>query len=107
MRWWFRVLKLVCFYLAILNVVDGTITYIGLKLNIIDEGNIVMSLLDEYNSAYFLLLKFSLSAFLVWILCYTNINPSNILGFFSLVGATLYTIVMFMHLYWIFISFLI
>lgn len=99
--------RLVCFYLAILNMVDGTITYIGLKLNIIDEGNPAMSLLYEYNSAYFLLLKFSLSAFLVLILCYTNITPSKIFGFFSLVGATLYTIVMFMHAYWIFISLLI
>ncbi|WP_226526731.1 DUF5658 family protein [Metabacillus niabensis] len=35
--------------------VDGTITYIGLKLNFIDEGNPAMSLLYEHNSAYFLL----------------------------------------------------
>jgi len=45
--------KVVCYYLAFLNFIDGILTYIGLKLNLIEEANVLMRIIYEVDPIFF------------------------------------------------------
>ncbi|WP_394184134.1 DUF5658 family protein [Metabacillus halosaccharovorans] len=45
--------KVGCYYLAFLNFIDGILTYIGLKLNLIEEANVLMRLIYEADPIFF------------------------------------------------------
>lgn len=93
--------KRICYYLALLNLIDGILTYIGLKLNLIEEVNVLMKIIYEAEPVYFLIVK-TLLSILLFVLCFYQKIPNNFrMKTISLVGATLYTIVMFIHVYWI------
>ncbi|MGQ4665906.1 DUF5658 family protein [Metabacillus halosaccharovorans] len=94
-------MKRICYFLALLNFVDGILTYIGLKLNLIEEANVVMRIIYEAEPICFLVVK-ALLSILLFTLCFYHKIPSNkVLKTISCVGASLYTFVMFIHIYWI------
>jgi len=94
-------MKIVCYYLAILNLVDGILTFIGLKLNVIGEANVGMKMIYEASPIYFLVVKFILSALLSALCYYEKIPNRKGIKMISFVGGFLYTCVMFLHVYWV------
>nr|WP_285842979.1 DUF5658 family protein [Metabacillus litoralis] len=84
-----------------LNLVDGLLTYIGLKLNLIEEANALMRILYEAEPIYFLIVKSLLSIMLCTLCYYQKIPNHKVMKSISIVGVTLYTFVMFIHVYWI------
>ncbi|WP_410429580.1 DUF5658 family protein [Metabacillus litoralis] len=61
-----RLLKisLLGYYLVFLNFFDGILSYIGLKLDLIEEVNMIMNWLYDQNPIYFLIIKMLLSLLL-------------------------------------------
>ncbi|TXC92347.1 hypothetical protein FS935_04645 [Metabacillus litoralis] len=94
-------MRQICYYLALLNFIDGLLTFIGLKLNLISEVNIVMKMVYEADPIYFLLLKFFLSILLFTLSYYQKVPNHKGIKMISFVGAFLYTVVMFIHFYWV------
>jgi hypothetical protein len=52
------------YYLVVLNLTDGILSYIGLKLDLIEEVNLIMNWLYDQNPIYFLIIKILLSLLL-------------------------------------------
>lgn len=95
----------ICYYLSGLNFVDGILTYIGLKLNLIQEANVLMRIIYEAEPVFFIIIKTFLSILLVTI-CYYQKIPDNVgIKTISFIGASIYTFLMFLHPYWIITSF--
>ncbi|WP_078432608.1 DUF5658 family protein [Metabacillus halosaccharovorans] len=93
--------KRICYYLAFLNLIDGILTYIGLKLNLIEEANVLMRIIYEAEPVYFLIVK-TLLSILLFALCILQKIPNNFrMKTISYIGASLYTFVLFIHFYWI------
>ncbi|MFI8577800.1 DUF5658 family protein [Rossellomorea aquimaris] len=96
-------MKLLLFYIAILNLLDASVTMYGLHLDYITEANPLMSNLYFTNPWLFLLLKGGLSAFLL-ILLY-KIQPdkssSKVLLSVSVIAAVAYSFTCLMHGYWL------
>ncbi|PGT87606.1 MULTISPECIES: DUF5658 family protein [Bacillaceae] len=95
-------MKYVFLYLALLNIVDGILTYIGLTMNIIDEANPVMKSLFIMKPMYFIVFKFTLSI-LLSLIVYLSLDIVNNKGVFLLTtfAALLYSFVMLLHGAWI------
>lgn len=94
-------MKRIYYYLAILNFADGILTYIGLELNLIEEANIAMRLIYEAHPISFLIVKSLLSLLLCTLCFYQKIPNHKFMKTITFVGATLYTMVMFIHAYWV------
>ena len=95
------IIKRICYYLALLNFIDGILTYIGLEFNLIEEADVLMRIIYEAKPSFFLIIKTILSIVLVT-LCYYQKIPNNIgMKTTSFIGASIYTYVMFIHAYWI------
>ncbi|HWJ79395.1 MAG TPA: DUF5658 family protein [Niallia sp.] len=93
--------KRICYYLAFLNFIDGILTYIGLKLNMIEEANVLMRIIYETEPVYLLIVK-TLLSILLFMLCFYHGIPNNSrMKTISFIGASLYTAVMFIHVFWI------
>ncbi|MGA5689253.1 DUF5658 family protein [Cytobacillus pseudoceanisediminis] len=95
MRWIFA-------YLASLNLLDGFITYFGIQFGYIQEGNPLMEFVYNSNSVFFLLLKVALSFLLFALISVQNFSFKRPIPELSLVASLLYTVVIGIHLTWIF-----
>lgn len=85
--------------LAVLNALDGTLTYIGLVSNQIEEGNPLMA---GFAPIHLLLIKLLFSAALTYFLFNPQYIPHKRFIFPVLIGANiLYIAVMFLHIFWI------
>ncbi|RBP02463.1 DUF5658 family protein [Rossellomorea aquimaris] len=96
-------MRLLLLYIAILNLLDTSLTMYGLHFDYITEANPLMSNLYFTNPWLFLLLKGGLSVTL-FILLY-RLKPdkrsSNVLFSVSVIAAVSYSFICLMHGYWL------
>lgn len=88
-------------YLAWMNAADGALSFIGLQLQVITEGNWIMHLLYEQSPYLFLLCKLSFSLLLYMFLFYKVTITSKLVKSFTYSAAVLYTAVFVIHSVWI------
>lgn len=88
--------------LSLLNLFDGFATYIGMQSGLIEEYNPLMSRLIAKDPSIFLLLKFSLSLFLIILSNHIKgIYISKGLRGLLTVALGLYSIVAVVHITWL------
>ncbi|MBM7662350.1 phosphoglycerol transferase MdoB-like AlkP superfamily enzyme [Bacillus mesophilus] len=95
-------MKLIFYSLAILNSIDATMTFLGLKLSLIEEANPTMRFLYETEPLLFLGLKLLLSIALL-VFGWKNVFP-RISWFKPLIytALSLYAIITCLHAKWVF-----
>ncbi|MHA7138116.1 DUF5658 family protein [Rossellomorea arthrocnemi] len=96
-------MRLLLLYIAILNLLDASLTMYGLHFDYITEANPLMNNLYITNPWLFLLLKGGLSLFL-FILIYKlkpNRKSSHVLLSVSVIAAVSYSFACLMHGYWL------
>src|SRR5690606_21738843 len=94
-------MKLLFPYIALLNLVDGILTFIGLQLNFIDESNPLMQFLYSADPYLFLAVKVALSLLLVSFVVLKKLPTSSLVKRLSIFACFGYTLVMCIHCYWI------
>ncbi|SDK35519.1 DUF5658 family protein [Sediminibacillus albus] len=89
-------------YLAILNLLDGVVTYIGLELRVIAEANPFMDNLYGTSPSVFLGVKLLLSVALL-LFCITNKLPrSHMVKALVVTASVFYLLICMMHGFWLF-----
>ncbi|MGF3105784.1 DUF5658 family protein [Rossellomorea sp. DUT-2] len=90
-------------YIAILNLLDASLTMYGLHFDYITEANPLMNNLYFTSPWLFLLLKCVLSLSLLILLYKLNLDKrsSNVLLSVSVIAAVSYSITCMMHGYWL------
>ncbi|MED4017034.1 DUF5658 family protein [Sutcliffiella cohnii] len=88
--------------LLILNGIDGVLTFIGLKFNMIEEANPLMSLLFTHNPYLFLIIKITLSFLLLIFLIRKQIPNTRLVKILSIFATASYSYVTCLHLVWIY-----
>ncbi|WP_374055085.1 DUF5658 family protein [Rossellomorea sp. FM04394] len=96
-------MRLLLFYIALLNLLDAALTMYGLDSNYITESNPLMNYLYLTRPWLFLLIKVQLSVLLLILLYYLNPKKkaSRILLSVAGVAAVSYTFTCVLHGYWI------
>ncbi|MGM0843324.1 MAG: DUF5658 family protein [Bacillota bacterium] len=96
-------MRLLLFYIAILNLIDATLTVYGLHFHYITEANPLMNNFYLTSPWLFLLLKVGLSVSLFMILykLKPNKESSNVLLSVSVIAAVSYSLTCLMHGYWL------
>ncbi len=92
-------MKALILYLAILNTVDGILSYIGLRFEFIKEMNLLMSAVYMVSPSFFLFFKVALSVILLFF--FGKIHGKSLAGKLALAAALCYTGVIVMHGYWL------
>jgi hypothetical protein len=88
-------------FLAILNIFDGIITFVGLQGLFMEEANPLMYVTYSASPLLFLILKFMLS-FLLMFLVYKNAIPSfKWIKQIGYIGIAMYLATFFLHGVWI------
>lgn len=93
------------YYLVILNLIDGILSYIGLMLDLIEEVNMIMNWLYDQNPIYFLILKILLSLLLYMLVIFKKIPVNKWVHKLMVFGAIEYTIILLFHGLWLYIVF--
>ncbi|QQZ10955.1 DUF5658 family protein [Heyndrickxia vini] len=87
--------------MAALNIIDAVISFIGLKLDLIQEANPLMGYIYNQHPFLFLLVKLSFS-FLLYSFLYANKIPTkNIVKYTTYTAVVVYSFVFSLHIYWI------
>ena len=94
-------MKFLFYYLLILNLGDGLITYLGLSQELIEEANPVMSYLYGVHPLLFLGLKATLSFLLYLFIFKDNLPTKRWIKGITFLAAVIYTIAFFMHIHWL------
>ncbi|PMC39599.1 hypothetical protein CJ195_06690 [Bacillus sp. UMB0899] len=94
-------MRFLCYYIALLNIVDALATYIGVSGRHIQEANPLMNVLLDLGPMPFLFTKILLSFILFSLLYFDKIPNWNILKRILGVGSILYTIIIGFHGFWI------
>lgn len=96
-------MRLLLLYIAILNLLDASMTMYGLHFEYITEANPLMSNLYFTSPLLFLLLKGGLSVSLLLLIYHLNQNKrsSNVLLSVSIFAAVSYSFTCLMHGYWL------
>ncbi|KAA0548403.1 hypothetical protein FZW96_07455 [Bacillus sp. BGMRC 2118] len=94
-------MKIIFHYLALLNLIDGIVSYVGLHLEEMEEANVLMLFLYEMSPLAFLGVKLLFSLALYCFILLNVIPPTKIIKGLTSVAATLYTYVMFLHIFWL------
>jgi Domain of unknown function (DUF5658) len=96
-------MKILLYYIAVLNLLDAILTMYGLRYDYITESNPLMNHLYLTRPWLFLLLKVQLSILLLIILHYLNLvkATSRILKGVTVVAAVSYTFICLLHGYWV------
>ena len=85
--------------LLILNMFDGIITYIGLKLEFYMEMNVMLSNIYNYNPSLFLLVKVIIPTIVLYTLFLKlKYKISNITKLFIYIGNILYILLCIYHI---------
>lgn len=85
--------------LVSLNVIDAVATYYGISASLISEGNPLMT---QFNALSILLIKISLSTFLIIIVqCYPKLSDSSFIRNLLILANVCYIGVFCLHVYWI------
>lgn len=87
-------------YLALLNLLDGFITALGLHFNVIEESNPLMRDLYDLHPFIFLFLKITLSGLLIILSIF--ISAEMRIKLLAAGASIVYSIVCLLHSVWIF-----
>ncbi|QTM98310.1 hypothetical protein ERJ70_02655 [Sediminibacillus dalangtanensis] len=91
-----------CFlYLALLNLLDGVITFLGIKYEYISEANPLMNSLYQSGPFLFLLIKLLLSAMLIGFCVIHKLPRSLVARLLACTAAFLYSVICLMHGFWL------
>ncbi|KMJ60066.1 hypothetical protein AB685_04290 [Bacillus sp. LL01] len=88
--------------LLILNIFDGAATYYGLHFQLIEEGNPLMKALYETSPLLFISFKLGISLMLLLFIKRNLTLRSFVLKVLSVAAVCGYSMVTFLHMYWIF-----
>jgi hypothetical protein len=97
-----RMMKKLLILLLVFNLFDAIATFIGLKVNLIEEANPMMAALYKKDPFLFLGVKASFSFFLLFLLHYVNDIRSMLVKYISVAAVLGYGAVVGVHLFWIF-----
>ncbi|MDG4657413.1 DUF5658 family protein [Ectobacillus antri] len=97
-------MRFIFHYLAWLNAADGIVSFVGLQLRLIEEGNLMMRILYEYNPYLFLACKLTLSAILLPFVLYKGYFSSKFLKITACSASFVYTIIFVLHGIWIILA---
>lgn len=87
--------------LSILNLLDGFITFLGLKLSFITELNPIMYKIYEINPSLFLFTKIMFSVALYLFIIFKKVPKTSLVGIITIAALVPYTIVFGLHCLWI------
>ena len=94
-------LFLLTLFLIVANIADGLITYIGLELNIIEEGNPLMDSAYSHSSWLFILIKLVIvPSALIFVYKVGSKTNSKVVVSWCAVASTVYLYVLGLHAYW-------
>ncbi|MCU9612791.1 DUF5658 family protein [Caldibacillus lycopersici] len=88
-------------YLAIVNLLDGVITYFGLKNGYIKEANPIMAFLYQVHPSVFISMKLILSVLIYTMILIHHIPVSKISFTVSTIVSIMYTVILFLHSVWL------
>ncbi|WP_102261373.1 DUF5658 family protein [Mesobacillus jeotgali] len=88
-------------YLAILNLLDASVTWFGLKHAFISELNPLMQVVYQVNPTLFVLTKAALSVFLLLFIVLKKVPRSSLLKGVIIFASVSYTAIVFMHGFWL------
>ncbi|KAB2336091.1 hypothetical protein F7731_11305 [Cytobacillus depressus] len=94
-------MKGIFLYLAVINFVDGMVTFLGIRFSIIEEGNPFMNALYQASPLGFLVLKTLLSCILLTFIFFKKLPSRPSIKNLALAGSLLYTMVCLLHGVWI------
>lgn len=95
-------LKVLFIFLASANILDAILTYIGINLSVIQEGNPVMAFVYSIEPLLFLVIKIILSAILIGMILF-KLVPSHVFVKGITIAATIgYSFVILLHGNWLF-----
>ncbi|WP_147535352.1 DUF5658 family protein [Bacillus marasmi] len=89
------------YYLSLLNLIDGVITFFGLEYSIIGEMNPIMNQLYQLHPFLFITAKITLSLLLYLFIYFKQVPSSNAARTVTYVASGLYTVVFFLHSFWV------
>ena len=95
---------LLFYYLSVLNIIDGFVTYFGLRFSLIEEVNPIMNQLYEINPILFIVTKLALSAFLYMFISLKVVPNNNLVKRITIFASSIYTGVFMLHCYWLVIG---
>ncbi|WP_456277329.1 DUF5658 family protein [Bacillus sp. AK128] len=92
-------------YLAILNLLDGLLSFFGLQLSVMEEANPIMNELYTIHPILFLTVKVSFSIILYLFIILNKIPNKIWFKYLTYLATTLYTVTLFLHATWIYHAF--
>ncbi|WP_369290140.1 DUF5658 family protein [Anaerobacillus sp. 1_MG-2023] len=95
--------KFFVIYLACINTLDGFITYWGIQNGWIGEVNPLMRALFQMDPLVFLMYKIGLSIFLIVLLLKFHHLKSVLIRILLIVASTIYSFILCIHGYWVYI----
>ncbi|WP_246943843.1 DUF5658 family protein [Bacillus pinisoli] len=98
-------MKLTFHYLAILNLLDGLLSFLGLNLSLMQEANPIMNELYTIHPFLFLTVKATFSIVLYLFIIYNKIPTKLWFKSLTYLASTLYTATLFLHVAWIYQAF--
>jgi Domain of unknown function (DUF5658) len=93
-------MKKLLYYLALLNLLDGFLTALGLHFNVIEESNPLMRNLYDLHPFLFLSLKIILSCLLILLSIF--ISAESKVKLLAAGASIMYSIVCLLHSVWLF-----
>ena len=88
--------------LALLNIIDLDLTFIGLHFDLIEENNPLMKFLYEQSPFLFLGVKLSFSIFLLLLVMSQRMPSTFLLKSLSLLANVIYLFILALHSIWIY-----
>lgn len=95
-------MKRIFFLLVVLNLFDALATFFGLRLNLIEEANPVMSSLYQRDPYLFLMVKGMFSIMLIFLILYRKPIRSLLVRYLSFAALAGYCMIAGIHMMWIF-----
>lgn len=87
-------------YLAFINLLDGHLTFFGIRLSLIEEVNPIMDVLYTTEPLLFLSVKAVLSGFLILLSTSINFPPQTKVKVLAKGAAYLYSLILVLHVLW-------
>ncbi|MBU8770757.1 DUF5658 family protein [Cytobacillus oceanisediminis] len=97
-------MKKILQYLAFINLLDGLLTFFGIKLSLIEEVNPIMDFLYTIEPLLFLSVIAVLSGFLILLSTSINFPPQTKVKVLAKGAAYLYSFILVLHVLWIYKS---
>ncbi|MCH1624903.1 DUF5658 family protein [Ferdinandcohnia quinoae] len=94
-------MKVIFSYLAIVNLLDGIFTYVGLQLLVITEVNPLMNYLYEKDPLLFMGMKFALSITLGGFILLNKLPTTGWVRVLATLTSIIYTAIFILHGFWI------